>query len=371
MDNGAGPYTAGRHGQGSILSAKTAAFFDTIGKQKTPTIADIAVRCNVSKATVSRVLHSPHLVKAPTRALVENALRESGYIYNAAAGDLARRGNSFVGLIVAGLEDASFGDIVRSLQSMTMEHDMLIGDTTYSPFVEARLLQRMTERRAAGVVMISHCIGAEPAIREAQAKGTPVLLLWNLPEAEDLNFIAFDNSLAVSQAADHLIELGHRRIGLVVGPYDRLLGARQRVDGLKVSLKKHGLPMDYRYVIMADSGFTPEAGRLAMTRLLEISPRPTAIILAGDILGVGAYAAVRQAGLRIPTDISLITLDDIDFAPHMDPPLTTVHLPTHEMGRLAGQYLAKVLNGEQDVCRICLPTSLMPRGSTAEPPHGD
>ena len=337
-------------------------------RPKAPTIADVALHCNVSKATVSRVMHSPHLVKEATRSLVQNALQNSGYTYNAAAGDLARRVNSFVGLIVSGLGDFSFGDVMRSLQEMTADHDMLIGDTSYSPFTETRLLQRMTERRAAGVVMIGHCIGAEPQIREAQAKGTPVLLLWNIPDAPDLNYIAFDNALAVSQAADHLISLGHRRIGLVAGPYDRVLGARQRVDGLADCFAKHDLQMDHRYVVMVDNGFTPEAGRQGMTRLLETSPRPTAVILAGDILAFGAYAAVRQAGLQIPKDISLITMDDIDFAPHMDPPLTTVHLPTHEMGRLAGQYLAKVLNGEQDECRICLPTSLMPRGSAAEPP---
>ena len=344
------------------------AFGRNTARQKAPTIADIARQCNVSKATVSRVMHSPHLVKEVTRTLVQNALQHSGYTYNAAAGDLARRGNSFVGLIISGLEDASFGDVMRSLQAMTAEHDMLIGDTTYSPFVETRLLQRMTERRAAVVVMIGHSIGAEAHIREAQAKGVPVLVLWSIPEADDINYIAFDNSMALEQATDHLIGLGHKRIGLVVGPYDRLLSARQRVDGMAGCFEKHGMQMDHRYVLMADSGFTPEAGRRAVSRLLEISPRPTALILAGDMLAVGAYAAIRQAGLSIPKDISLVTLDDIDFAPHMDPPLTTVHLPTHEMGRLAGQYLAQLLNGESGECRICLPTSLMPRGSAAEPP---
>jgi LacI family transcriptional regulator len=113
--------------------------------------------------------------------------------------------------------------------------------------------------------------------------------------------------------------------------------------------------------------FSPEAGRQAMAKLLEMSPRPTAVILASDILAIGAYAAIRRAGLEIPKDISLITLDDIDFAPYMDPPLTTVHIPAHEIGRLAGQYLAKLLNGESAKYQICLPTTLMLRSSAAEP----
>ncbi len=336
-------------------------------RNKAMTIADIAALCNVSKATVSRVLHSPELVREKTRHLVQKALQNSGYSYNAPPEAAGGRCNSMVGLLISGVADSSFGDIINSIQTMAGDRDLLIGDTTYSPYVEARLLQRMVERRAACVVMLGHCIGSEAAIRETEANGVPCLLLWSKPEENDLNYIGFDSALAVGQAADYLVALGHRRIALVVGPYDRVVGAKQRVKGLRNSFAKHGLEVNPSYIVMVDK-FTPEAGRLAMTRLLEMSPRPTAMILAGDILAIGAYAAIRQAGLQIPRDISLVTLDDFDFAPHMDPPLTTVHIPTHEMGRLAGQYLAKLLNGESAKYQICLPTSLMLRGSAAEVP---
>ncbi len=336
---------------------------------KALTIADVAAQCSVSKATVSRVLNYPHLVREATRLQVQNALRDGGYVYSGASGDPNRRGadNKVIGLIVSGLSDSSFGNIIHSIQTMTEEHDLLIGDTGYSPHMEARLLQRMVERRVACVVLLGQCIGDEPHIREAEAAGVPCLVLWSKPEKDDLNYIGFDSALAVSQAAEYLIALGHKRLGLVVGPYDRVVGAKQRVKGLRNSMLAHDLEVNPNHIIMVDD-FTPEAGRLAMTRLLEISPRPTGVILAGDILAIGAYAAIRRAGLHIPQDISLVTLDDIDFAPHMDPPLTTVHIPTHEMGRMAGQYLAKLLNGEPAEYQICLPTSLMLRGSAAEPP---
>lgn len=339
------------------------------GKPKSVTLSDVASRCNVSKATVSRVLRTPELVREKTRSRVQKALQESEYIYNAPGRGLAQRANGVMGLIVSGVEDASFGDILGSLQEMAVEHDMLISDTRYLPHVEIRLLQRMIERRAVAVVMLGHCIGTERAMREVEKNGGLLLLLWNLPEEEGFKYIAFDQARAVEQATDYLIGLGHKRIAFVIGPYDRMVGAKQRLDGFARSLTKHGMQMDLSYVHMINFGFSPEAGRMSMTRLLETSPRPTAVILASDNLAIGAYAAVRQAGLQIPRDISLIALDNIDFAPHMDPPLTTVNLSRHEMGRMAGTYLARLLNGEQVDCRIILPTVLMPRGSTAEVPE--
>lgn len=334
------------------------------------TIADIAARCNVSKATVSRVLRTPHIVREATRVQVQNALRESGYSYNAAAGDLARQRNSIVGLIISGMTDISFRGVVQSIQNTLMDYDLLIGDSNYLPYMEARLLRRFMERRTACVIMLGHCIGNEDLIREAEDGGTHCLMLWSKPDFDFCDYVCYDSRLAVTQATDHLVQLGHTTIGLVVGPYDRLTGAQHRVEGLRAALDKHGLTLHPGHLVPVDGGFTPESGRVAMTRLLSTHPRPTGVVLAGDILAVGAYAAARQFGLRIPEDISLVTMDNIDFAPHMHPPLTTVHIPTHEMGRLAGHYLAKLMKGERERYQVCLPTALMVRGSTAPPPTG-
>ena len=332
------------------------------------TIADIAARCSVSKATVSRVLRTPHIVRESTRILVQNALRESNYSYNAAAGDLARQRNSILGLIISGMTDTSFRGVVQSIQNTMTDHDLLIGDSNYVPYMEARLLRRFMERRTACVIMLGHCIGNEDIIREAEEAGTHCLMLWSKPDFDFCNYISYDSRLAIAQATDHLVQLGHTNIGMVVGPYDRVVGAQHRVEGLRMALEQHGLVLHPGHLVAVDTEFSPESGRVAMTRLLSTSPRPTGVILAGDILAVGAYAAAQQFGLRIPEDISLVTMDNIDFAPHMNPPLTTVHIPTQDMGRLAGQYLARLLKGEREKYQVCLPTALMARGSTAPPP---
>lgn len=333
------------------------------------TIADIASLCNVSKSTVSRVLRTPSIVNPNTRAIVQRCLDESGYIYNAAAGDFASQKKSTIGLLIYGISDLSFRDIISSIQTMTMDYDILIGDTNFSPYVERRMLRRFIERRVSCVLMLGHCVSNEDAIREVESYGIPCLHLWSKPDCETFNYIGCDNYEAIEQAVEHLAELGHKNIGLVVGPYEHLESARQRMISFKDTLKKLNLPLRPGYVAMLESsGFSPEGGRRAMARLLELRPRVTGVVLAGDILAIGAYTAVNKAGLSVPEDISMVAIDDTEFAPHMMPSLTTVHIPGHEIGHQAGVYLSQLLHDGDTKCQIYLPTALMVRESTAPPP---
>lgn len=336
--------------------------------RKSVTIADVAGMCNVSKSTVSRVLRSPGIVNPNTRVLVQKCLDESGYVYNAAAGDFASQKRSIIGLLLSGVSDLSFSDIISSIQMMTLDYDILIGDTNYSPPVERRLLRRFIERRASCVLMIGHCIGNEEAIREAESHGIPCLHLWSKPDSPDFNYIGCDNYKAIEQAVEHLADLGHRQIAMLAGPYEHVESARQRVISFKNTLERLNLPLNPGCIGMLEAGFSPEGGRRGMARLLELRPRVTGVILTSDVLAIGAYIAVKKAGLSVPRDVSMVALDDTELAPHMDPALTTVHIPGYEIGRRAGIYLSQLAQGGAAQCQISLPTMLMVRESTAPPP---
>jgi DNA-binding LacI/PurR family transcriptional regulator len=166
---------------------------------------------------------------------------------------------------------------------------------------------------------------------------------------------------------EYLIGLGHRRIGLIAGPYSKVGRVRKRLDGYWAALEKNDIPFDPQLVIEKEP--TLIDGKDAMQRLLLFPERPTAVFAASDVLAIGALAAIREKGLRVPDDISLAGFDDIDFAAFCDPPLTTMRVPANEIGQKAVTVLMDLMeNGITPVRQCCLDTDLIIRSSCREYP---
>jgi DNA-binding LacI/PurR family transcriptional regulator len=332
------------------------------------TMQEIARLAGVSLATVSRAIHSPGLLRPPTRQRVLQVMAEHHYVYNAAAGDLSRQRSTVIGLTVPTTRNPIFATSTLAIEERAQEKgfSIILGNTRYHPETERQLLQNFQERRVAGVILTGYAIQQEEIVRSIVASGIPCLVIWEqLPDAA-LDYVGFDNLAASRTMTDYLIGLGHRRIGLIIGPYSKIGRVQKRFDGYRQALQGHGLVLDPALVI--ENAPVLEDGREAMRRLMSLPARPTAVFAASDLLAIGALRAAKEMGLRVPQDVSLAGFDDIDFAAYCDPPLTTMRVPSHDIGHLAATVLMETIeSGQPQKRRYCLNTDLIIRASCAAP----
>jgi DNA-binding LacI/PurR family transcriptional regulator len=329
------------------------------------TIQDVAQLAGVSPATVSRALHSPHLVSKATRENIERIIRENNYIYNAGAADLSRRKSSVLGVFIPTTGGTVFASTVGAIEEYAYERGfpVMVSNTRYDPDIEEVLLHKCLERRLAGVILTGYCQANESLILSLAEKGLPCLVAWEiLPESVPLSYVGIDNYQAAFKATEYLLGLGHRRIGLIVGPRSGILRARRRYDGFVAAMEANGIPCDPASIIECRP--TMLNGKEAMGRLLHRPNPPTAVFAASDFLAIGALAAIREFGLRVPEDISLMGFDDIEFTNYTSPPLSTVHVPSWDIGHLAVSLLMDFIeSGDGVPRRLCLDTQLMLRKS--------
>ena len=325
---------------------------------------EIAVKAGVSLATVSRTIHSPHLVKTETREHIRQVMTEYHYVYNMTASDFSKKRSSVIGVIIPTTKGAIFSNSTQTIQEKAQEKgfSLIIGNTGYDGDVESTLLRQFQERRLAGIILTGFAIGQESAVSEVVQSGIPCVVIWETLEDSSLSFVGFNNFTAAYSMTEYLIRLKHERIGLILGPYTKVRRARRRLEGYLAALGDNGLRYDPRMVI--EKHPTLHEGEEAMRKLLSMRQPPTAVFAASDMLAVGALAAAREKGFRVPEDVSVAGFDDIDFAAFSNPPLTTVRVPASQMGKMAVEMLVEMIEGNSgEVRQITLDTELIIRGS--------
>lgn len=197
-------------------------------------------------------------------------------------------------------------------------------------------------------------------------QGISCVTIWEKLEESDLNFVGFDNLKAAYSATDYLIKLGHRRIGLIVGPYKKVGRVKKRFLGYQKALKESDIKFDPALVIATEPDLME--GRQAMRQILSLKDPPTAVFAASDRLAIGGLLEIKHAGLSVPQDVSLVGFDDVEFAAYCDPPLTTVRVPAKEMGYLAVKTLVQCIESPAEAARqYCLDTDLIIRDSCSTP----
>ena len=331
------------------------------------TMKDIAALAGVSTITVSRVFHSPNLVRSGTRNRVLQVCTQNQYVYNATAGDLSRRNSTVVGMIVPTTKNAVFGDSIQGVQEKAQElgYSIMIGSSNYDNRAERNLMQRFRERQVAGLILAGFTFGQEEFIENLIESGLPCVVTSERLDNSSMSYVGYDNLKGAYSMTEYLISLKHRRIGLIVGPRSKVSRPKKRLEGYQLALEKHGIPYDSSLVIEREP--TLIDGKWAMSALLTLEERPTAVFATSDWLAIGALVAIKESGLRVPGDISLAGFDDIEVAAYCDPPLTTIRVPAYEMGRMAMRTLAEMIrNGKPEVRQYCLDTDLIVRQSCAE-----
>ncbi|HSR14065.1 MAG TPA: LacI family DNA-binding transcriptional regulator [Thermodesulfobacteriota bacterium] len=327
------------------------------------TIRDVARRAGVSVATVSRVLNSPAVVKQKTRARVLRSMEDCQYVYNAVAGGLSARRTTTIGVIVPTITNPVFATVTKGIQDFAREsgYSILLGNSDYDEANELRLIHLFQQKRADGVILNGPWRDAAivPLMKRTRL---PFVITWQTLRDRDVNFVAFDNAGGAYRVVEHLLELGHRRIGMIAGKFSVSERAFIRWEGYRKCLLDHGIRPDPALVV--EKGYTFTEGKEGMAQLLGAAGPPTAVFCGNDILAIGAIACAKERGLTVPGDVSVAGFDDMEISAYYDPPLTTVAVPAYEMGRLAAQVLLENIRGEEKRPRqVLLETQLMVRGS--------
>jgi LacI family transcriptional regulator len=345
----------------------------------TTTIGDVARRAGVSTATVSRVLAGVGRARPETRAKVREAARELGYRPSGVARSLKLRTTQTLGLIITDIENPFFPQLVRAVEDVAREHGfaLLLCNATDDPDREASYLDLLVDRRVDGVVIAVSGLGARQGEWLAEAP-LPVVLVNSVAPGLPHPAIASDNVDGGRQAAAHLLDLGHRRLGaLTAGP--RIADAPARVAGVRNAYAERGLDPEAITVEVGEPGVG--GGESALCRLLERAPETTGILAYNDLMAIGAMRAIRASGRSVPEEMSVVGFDDIAIAAYTDPPLTTIAQAIGELGRLAVEHLVERIadaGAGSDVGiasgrglptpPMLLPVRLVTRGSSGPPP---
>lgn len=332
-----------------------------------PTISDVAKRAGVSKATVSRVVNGIS-VRDASRRRVLDAIAELGYRPNAQAQSLTSGRTWVVGVLTPSLDSTFYGPILEGIQETLMAYDynMMVCSTYHRRGNEYTFSKLLWEKRVDGLLMVTPRELTEPPVRalllETAGERFPVVVADGELAAADISGVWVDNYLGGYLAAQHLIELGHRRIGLMAG----IPGAReaqQRQLGYSKAMQDAGLPMEAALQVTA-GGYLPEHGRSVVDALLD--QEPDAVVAMSDGLAWSVMQRAQERGLHIPDHLSVVGYDDVAFAQLLRPSLTTVQQPLRQLGAVAARKLVKTISGEEpQVTQTTLPVQLVARQSTA------
>ncbi|WP_126174325.1 LacI family DNA-binding transcriptional regulator [Altericroceibacterium xinjiangense] len=305
------------------------------GREAQPTINDVARIAEVSKKTVSRVINRSPLLNEATRKKVEAVIAELGYVPNPQARALALRRNFLIGL----LHDNPNAQMVLNFQEGVLEALrgtefalVLHPVDRHSPQMLDGIRTFLEQQRPYGVLILPPISENDELAALCREIGCGYVRMGSAHLDNDAHLVESNDRQAVGHAVDYLVDSGHRRIGLIAGP-EGFRSARERYEGFVEAMTRHGLSVGPERV--ARGNYTFDSGRAAAERLLEASPRPTAIFASNDEMAAGALHAARQRGIEIPAELSLIGFDDTAIAAHIWPPLTTVRWPIVSMARAA------------------------------------
>jgi LacI family transcriptional regulator len=330
------------------------------------TINEIAREAGVSIATVSRFFNQPSKVKGHTRERVSAVIDRHHYVSHGLAGGLASRRSRLLGLVIPTVTNSIYASSTQAIHHAAQEagYTVLVGVSDFSAAREAELIHQLISRRVEGLILTGE--QRAPATYEKIVRNhCPFVITWKRTTSRDHPSVSFDNVKATRAVIDHLLDLGHRRIGFACGQTDLNDRALQRRTTFERRLREVGIEPDPE--LMFECSFEFVEGRAAMRQMLQLKRPPTAVFCANDILAIGALSECREIGLSVPADMSIAGFDDLPIAQYISPTLTTVRVPAHEMGSSAAKRLIFAIENGELVRPLELLTDLVIRASTAAP----
>lgn len=332
------------------------------------TSQDVANKAGVSRTTVSLVLNdvAGAQISPQTRQRVIQVAKELAYVPDAAAQALASRRSRIIGLLLTRsthhiISDAYITQTLDGLLEIAHQNDLRLLIDIIDPDHQEKAYWEMVRSKRIDGILLSGPRFDDKALNVLDKEGFPTVLIGQLPESE-FYCVDVDNCAAAHTAVTHLIELGHSKIACIINAPVSYSSAVDRLRGYRLAIEESGLDFNPQLVRYGD--FDVKSGYNHMKNLLESGVDFSAAFVASDTVALGAKAAIREYGLRIPDDIALVGFDDLPIAKYFSPPLTTMHLPAVELARKAGELLIKLLRSEHPKQRhVILDANLIIRES--------
>ena len=305
------------------------------------TIKELAEHAGVATATVSRVLNNSGYVREETRRRVESAVAESGYVPDASARQLRGKSSKLIGLVIPSVRNVFYTMLAEAVEHTLRDEDytMLLGVSQEDPRLFIDYLESFWQRGVDGVLYVPPAHGTlRREIRRLALQGLPMVEVNRRQEEELLDGVVADNFRGAYQATEYLIQLGHTRIGLIVGTQETITG-RHRVQGYERALREAQIAVEPELVKIGE--FAKDHAVEATNELLRLNPPPTAIFAASNRLVLGTMAALMDREVLVPADISVIGFDDVEWLQYFNPPITTVDIAVDRMATLSVELLLR------------------------------
>ncbi|TMC88577.1 MAG: LacI family transcriptional regulator [Chloroflexi bacterium] len=302
------------------------------------TIKDVAAHAGVSVATVSAVINRNKYVSPNLAQRVQESITALGYERNSLAQSLKKQTSQTIGLIVSDITNPFFTSVVRGVENVANArgYSLILGNSDEDLKKEMGYMHLLESKRADGLI-VAFTLGNHEYLHSWPAHRLPLVGIDRLPDNVSIDAVLIDNVAGARHAVEHLITLGHERIGIVTG-LPGITTTEERLIGYQRALAAHGIPLDPALIVEGNSRI--DGGeRAALQLLAREAARPTALFVTSGLMIISALQAINQMGLRCPEDIALVGFDDFEWAAVMYPRLTTVSQPTYEIGQKAAQLL--------------------------------
>ncbi|HEY1897740.1 MAG TPA: LacI family DNA-binding transcriptional regulator [Terracidiphilus sp.] len=333
---------------------------------KAPDIRTVAALAKVSIATVSRTINGSPAVSDRLMKRVWQAIEQLNYFPNTHARSLVSGRSRILGIIVENITNPFFPELIQNFEEVAVAHgyEILVSSSNSDPAILTNCVRRMLERKVEGVAVMTFG-EEEPVLDQLTHRDIPMVLAEFRLDDPKTSTILLDYTTGVRAAVQHLMGLGHRKIGFLAGPH-KLHSAITRENDFRTAMREAGLEVDPAWVIECDH--TLRGGVAGFERLRALGSQPTAVLCSNDMTAIGVLRAAYMSGLHVPQDLSVIGLDDIDFAEFTLPPLTTIRLSRADLARAAFDALRAQTDGSVKIQReFLVSTNLVVRGSTGAP----
>jgi DNA-binding LacI/PurR family transcriptional regulator len=333
-------------------------------KTRRVSIKTVAEECGVAPSTVSYALNNSRYVTPETKRRILESAERLGYRASAVARGLRMQRSWSVGLLLTSISNPFYPEVARGVEDVVNQNEcnLILCNTDYQEDKQDRYVRVLIDRQVDGIILGSH--PTEKHLNDLKQAHIPFVLLNKGIGVLKGDCVAIDNQGGIATAVDHLVALGHRRIGFIRG--HAMSGATpEREKSFIDSVKRHGLRFDKELVVPGHYDYV--SGQIGCQRLLNLTPRPTAIVAASDLMALGAIEAIRSAGMNVPVDISVVGFDDIFISGLPEIQLTTIGVAKRELGAAAARLLLERMDGQgqPDPCEIVFPTRLIERKTTA------